>query len=174
MIFRDAIPTDAVDIAKIQLTVWKQAYNKIFPEKFLQQMSYKDKIESNYKWLESLEKTTRVFVAEIKSKQLIGFSVGGLKREGDPLYKGELWGIYILNNYQRKGIGTELFKKVIQHLLNIKINSMLVWVLKDNPYRFFYEKLKGKFVREKQKEFNGLFRLIVSYGWLNIKNIFKN
>ena len=137
-------------------------------------MSFKYKIESNYKWLENLEETIRVFIAEIKPTKMIGFAVGGLEREGDPLYKGELWGIYVLKNYQRKGIGTKLFKKVIQHLLNLNITSILVWVLKDNPYRFFYEKLKGKLLREKQKEFNKLIRTLISYGWIDIRTIFDN
>jgi hypothetical protein len=56
-------------------------------------LSYEDKIEAIYKWLE-FRRNSRVFVAEIKSNQLIGFAVGGLEIEEDPLSKGELWGIY--------------------------------------------------------------------------------
>jgi hypothetical protein len=35
MNIRDAIPSDALDIAKIQVTVWNHAYKNIFPDKFL-------------------------------------------------------------------------------------------------------------------------------------------
>ena len=115
----------------------------------------------------------RVFVAEVKPKEIVGFAVGGLERENHPIYKGELWGIYILREFQRRGIGLELLKTLVEHLLNLKINSMLVWVLKDSIYRSFYEKLNGKLLKEKEQDFHGLIRKVISYGWLEIDNVFK-
>ncbi|TFF95765.1 MAG: GNAT family N-acetyltransferase [Promethearchaeota archaeon] len=172
MIIREAHPTDAITIAKIQVSVWKQAYKTIFPNEFLQQLSYEDKKNSIQHWLKNLEENTKVFIAEVESKKNVGFAVGGLERENNPIYKGELWGIYVLKKYQNIDVGTKLVKKIITHLLNINITSMLVWVLKDNPYRNFYEKLKGKIIAEKQKVFNGLSREIISYGWRDIRKIF--
>jgi len=49
-----------------------------------------------------LEQT--VFVSEINS-EIIGFSNGGEERTGRyPNYNGEMYAIYILEEYQRKGI----------------------------------------------------------------------
>ncbi|MFO7797039.1 MAG: GNAT family N-acetyltransferase [Promethearchaeia archaeon] len=171
MIIRDARRSDALDIAKIQVNTWKQAYKDIFPEEFLESRSYEEKVVANQKWLEDLQDTTRVFVAELDTKQIIGFAVGGLERDNNPDYKGELWGIYISKNYQRKGIGTKLFERVVKHLLDMNINSMLVWVLKDNPYRMFYEKLNGQMILEKKHNFHGFIRSLVAYGWLEINHL---
>lgn len=44
---------------------------------------------------------------------------------------------------------------------------MKIWVLKDNPYKRFYEKLGGSQIAVKNiKEID-----VVSFGWSNIKSI---
>ncbi|HXQ79423.1 MAG TPA: GNAT family N-acetyltransferase [Thermoplasmata archaeon] len=40
-------------------------------------------------------------------------------------------------------MGTSLTREAAKHLQSIGLSSMLVWVLDQNPYRRFYEKLGG-------------------------------
>ncbi|MCL6633218.1 MAG: GNAT family N-acetyltransferase [Alicyclobacillus herbarius] len=56
--------------------------------------------------------------------------------------------IYLLQDYQRQGIGRRLFRHVIQHLVQNECLGMLIWVLADNPSRRFYESLRGQPIRE--------------------------
>ncbi|TXT66768.1 MAG: putative Uncharacterized N-acetyltransferase YuaI [Promethearchaeota archaeon] len=171
MNIRIATPSDASAITKIQIDNWKYAYKTIFPEEFLEDLNYKHKIIQNKLWLENLEDTTRVYSAENDSQVIIGFAVGGLERENTPEFSGELWGLYVSNNHQRRGIRTQLLGKIVQYLLDLNFSSMLVWILKGNPYRAFYEKFDGKIIAEKQKDFNGLKRPIFAYGWSDLQQL---
>jgi hypothetical protein len=45
---------------------------------------------------------------------------------------------------------------------------MLVWVLKHNPYRRFYEKINGVYLRSSRLPFAGTLLDVVSYGWIHI------
>ena len=42
---------------------------------------------------------------------------------------------------------------------------MLVWVLAKNPYRRFYEKLGGKYLRSQQIDIGGSSYEEIAYGW---------
>ena len=112
------------------------------------------------------------YLAESESSQIIGFANAGIEREENQIYRGELYAIYILENHQRKGIGSKLVKTVVQRLNRMEINSMIVWVLQDNPARHFYEKLGGKKVSVKEIERKGTKLIEIAYGWTDISNLF--
>jgi GNAT superfamily N-acetyltransferase len=107
------------------------------------------------------------YVAESQAG-VIGFSTAGPERGGDATYKGELWGIYVLEAWQRQGIGRRLTLAVAGELRRRGCNSMLVWVLKDNPCRAFYERLGGALVGKKEIEIGGKKLIEVSYGWSDL------
>jgi GNAT superfamily N-acetyltransferase len=79
-----------------------------------------------------------VFVAENEHGDIVGFANGGKELSGKYPYDGELYAIYLLENYQRQGIGNQLVRNVVQELHRFNIFSLFVWVLEDNPSRFFY------------------------------------
>jgi GNAT superfamily N-acetyltransferase len=94
-----------------------------------------------------------------------------LERTANPIYKGELSAIYILENHQNKGLGRSLVQAVAQKLGQRDIYSMLAWVLADNPACGFYAALGGQKVDEKQIERDGTMLVEVAYGWKNISNL---
>jgi len=174
MNIRSVKSTDIKDLAKVHVDTWKTTYKGIVSDEFLQKLSYdeREKLWSTFLKEENINRF--IFVVENEFGIVIGFAIGGLERTNNPSYKGELWGIYILKEYQKKGIGKALVKKIIETLLNLNITSMLVWVLKDNPYRSFYENLGGIIVDQKPTEI-GQERLIeIAYGWNDIRTLWKN
>ncbi len=166
---RHAKVADSEKIETVRVNTWKTAYKGLYPDAYLQSLSIEQKAKKTKEWLESLDHTTAVFVAEAPSNNIIGFSTGGKSREPLMSYQGELWGIYILQEFQRKGIGTLLVREVVKYLINLDMESMFVVVLKDSPYRRFYEHLGGKFVKEGVRD-HGNFKIsTVVYGWDYIK-----
>ena len=178
MNFRSATIEDIAAIVKINLDTWKTAYKSIFPHEFLQNLSYKEK---ELRWRERFnnpEKREFIYLAETDSKKIIGFSMGSLQQTdltlkipGLSRYVGELMSIYILQEYQRRGIGVRLVKMVVERLTESKINSMIVWVLRDSPNTKFYEILGGEYVGEKMLEYGGANYPVIAYGWNNIRQI---
>ena len=83
---------------------------------------------------------------------------------------GELYAIYLLKSAQGQRIGRMLFAETLRGLLELGSSSMLVWVLKDNPTRGFYEHLGGVYLREKQIEIGGKELMEIAYGWRELKN----
>lgn len=133
---------------------------------FLNTLSYERRTES---WEYNI-KTGNVFVAVTDDQQIVGFSSGGKERTGDyENFPGELYAIYMLKEYQRLGIGKLLVKPVVNELVQLNVNSMLVWVLEDNKSKQFYENLGGEPVDVKQIEIAGRKYNEIAYGWRNIK-----
>ena len=107
-------------------------------------------------------------------RQIVGFANGGLEREQDPVYKGELYAIYILEDDRQKGIGSCLFQTVIARLNRLGIDSLLVWVLQDNSACRFYKTLGGKIVGKKQITRGGKKLTEVAYGWSSTASLIDN
>jgi GNAT superfamily N-acetyltransferase len=73
----------------------------------------------------------------------------------------------VLKNYQRKGVGTKLVSALAKQLNQFGIFSMLVRVLEDNPYRRFYEKINGIYLRKHYMPFAGEVLDVAAYGWID-------
>ena len=102
-------------------------------------------------------------------KGIIGFANGGKERSGEVDYDGELYAIYLLKSYQRRGIGQALLKNVARHLGENGLHSMLIRALADNTSSCrFYESLGGVSVREQEVEFGGKEFKEIEYGWTDI------
>ena len=169
MIVREAKIADAPAIARVNLDTWRTAYRQIVPADYLAQLSYQ-KRESNWQEILVNVKNTGNFVgvAENDSGQIVGFAAGGCERTGRYIYQGELFAIYILEEYQRQGIGRQLVRAVATKLSELSLNSMLVWVLGDNSACQFYEFLGGEKVDEEQTSRAGVALKEIAYGWTDI------
>jgi ribosomal protein S18 acetylase RimI-like enzyme len=73
------------------------------------------------------------FVAE-NAGGVVGFIMGGYERNLDDIYSGEIYTLYVLKNFQRQGIGGKLAAALATQFNQAGIYSMLVRVLKFNPY----------------------------------------
>lgn len=169
MNIRKAVLLDVNGIAKVHVDCWKSTYANIVPNEYISKLTY----EKREKLWEQVIPNGNVFVAEDENGQIVGFADGGKERTGDyKEYPGEMYSIYILKSYQNRGIGKRLMKAVVNELLKQDINSMLVWVLKDNNSRSFYEQIGGKVVDSKTVDFSGKKLIELAYVWEDI-NSFK-
>jgi GNAT superfamily N-acetyltransferase len=168
MRIREADLTDVAAIAKVHVASWRTTYRGIVPDEHLDRLSH-EWSERALRNLLSAGCTRFVYIAEDAGGKVVGFACGGPERGGDAVYKGELYGIYLLEEYQRKGIGRRLTATVAGRLLEEGFESMLVWVLADNPSRPFYEALGGEQLYEEQTIIEGVTLVKVAYGWQDIQ-----
>lgn len=154
LVVRRALPADAAAIARVQVQSWREAYGGIVPQPYLDQLSA---AREERQWRGALAAAAagsgggtgqvrpagpRVFVAEWE-RQLVGIVSGGLSRVRRDI-SGEIYVLYLLRGFQRRGIGRALFDACHYELARCGHRGLLVWVLADNaPARRFYERLGG-------------------------------
>jgi len=138
---RKADVTDAKAIAKVHVDSWRTTYANIVPDDYLTNLSYESR-EQN--WQKTIP-NGGVFVAENNAGDIVGFASGGKERSGKYIgFEGELYAIYILQEYQGSGIGRALVTAIVEEIKRMGWNSMLILVLKDNHACQFYETLGAK------------------------------
>ena len=168
MTIRKAVSTDARELAVVHVDSWRSTYRGIVSDDFLESMSYDDR---EARWRGTLDALGAgnakrvVFVAEDHDGRIVGFAMGGPHRDPDPEYSGELYAIYLLAEHQGKGLGRALVKSVAHGLAAQGFQSMLVWVLAQNPSRYFYERLGGVHIRSKQAEIGSQSLPELAFGW---------
>jgi len=167
---RNAHQNDAAGMAKVHVDTWRAAYQGIIRADFLETLSYQSTSE---RWQETFGENgtpgQAIFVAENEGKEIVGIAMCGPLRSQDPIYQGEIYVLYVLPECQRQGVGRRLVAACVQHLIHpLGLETMLIWVMAENPWRAFYESLGGKVVREKNVEVGGETIFDVGYGWEDI------
>jgi GNAT superfamily N-acetyltransferase len=155
---------DAHSISCIYIHTWQDTYLGLVPFGYLYSMST-SRLEQGFK-NELKSKKAISYVAE-DAGEVVGFVSGGYERQGDDIYNGEIYALYVLKNHQRQGIGAGLVSALATKLAHFGIYSMLVWVLEHNPYRRFYEKISGMYLRKQRLPFSGEMLDTVAYGWID-------
>ena len=167
---REARCADAAGVARVHVESWRTTYRGIVPDDFLAGLSVEQRERHWARVLCGAGGGEFVYVAE-EDGQIVGFASGGPERSGDPIHKGELYAIYVLNTHQRRGLGRSLTRAVAERLARGGMRSMLVWVLAANPWRRFYEALGGRQVYVKPVEIGGITLDEVAYGWTDVTRL---
>ncbi|PEW26269.1 GNAT family N-acetyltransferase [Bacillus cereus] len=172
---RRAIKDDIPGIAKVNVDSWKTTYKGIFADEFLENITYEQREKQWENIFQQEDKSQYRFVAETLDGIIIGFIDGGVERSGAYNCDGELYAIYLLQSYQGMKIGQQLFQALLSECINNDMQSLLVWVVTNNPSKKFYEKfnpekIDTKFLERVQveetaycwRELNLLYRQLYS------------
>jgi ribosomal protein S18 acetylase RimI-like enzyme len=166
---REARLADAAAIARVQVETWHTTFRGILPEDFLAGSTLEARRPA---WEEELGDPAResfVFVAEADGGEVVGFASCGPERDGDAEFDGEFYAVYILEAFQRAGLGRALTLAVVERLAAAGFGSMLVRALEVNDAgRGFYEKLGGRLVRTGSITRGPHTFPTVGYGWPDI------
>jgi ribosomal protein S18 acetylase RimI-like enzyme len=162
---------DAAAIASVHVESTLATYRDIWPDDYLDNISVEERTEQHRRLLANAGAGTFSYVAEGKYG-VVGWAVGQPEQEADPTYVGELGGIYVLPDYQRRGIDRRLAVVVAGTLIEAGLESMLVWVIAENwPARRFYMALGGRYVREGEMTVGGARFVKVAYGWRELGDL---
>ena len=164
-IIRAARIEDAEKITFVHVQAWKESYQNIIDQDYLDNISYEKRLAWRKKIIE--EKFGQQLVVVYRS-EVIGFCDSNAlepdtKNKAEDKSKiskekGQIYGLYLLEKHQRKGIGKELLKQSLEWLRKKKLSPIILWVLKDNQKaRGFYESQGGKLIEEIQIEIGSKF-----------------
>jgi GNAT superfamily N-acetyltransferase len=167
MKIRKASAGDGHRIANVHVSSWKTTYAGIISDDYLHSLDTEKRTEFWEKIIE--EENSMVYVAESEAGDIVGFASGGREQTDDPTYMAEIYAIYILESYQRKGLGKKLMKPIIEGLIIKGFPNLVIWALEENTCRRFYESLGGKIVNTKPILISGSALIEVAYGWEDIQ-----
>ena len=168
---REATVTDAAAIARVHVDSWRTTYPGIVPKEYLASLDVKER-ENRWRVILEVVGQDFTYVAQGQEGEVVGFAGAGPERSNDPVYRGELYAIYLLEEYQRRGIGRLLTAAVVSRLVGSSMHSMLTWALAENaPTRLFYEALGGQYVRQQDITIGGASLVEVAYGWKDISSL---
>ena len=148
---------------------WQTTYLGLLADEFLASLS-----EAGYaeRWEQVIRNGATLVVVAEDAGELVGFASGGRERAGEVGYAGELYAIYLLEGAQRRGLGRELFRAIVEGLGGMQLADLIVWVLRDNHRaRGFYERLGGVYVRSQPITIGPSTLEEVSYGWRRLDDV---
>lgn len=169
VVIRDARPADAAAIGRVHVASWRATYPGLIPDAYLVNMSEK---AAAARW----EGITRAkvpkqgaLVAEDPALGgVVGFASFGARRVAVDGYDGEFYAIYLLEEAQGRGTGRRLMAAMAERFLESGVGSAGVWCLRDNPSRWFYERLGGTRIAERPIRFAGNDLVEIAYGWRDL------
>lgn len=149
---RAARPADAVAIGAVHVSAWRSAYPGILPDGYLARLSV-TRQAAHYD--AAIRGPGGVFVAVASgtdvppgsNPRVVGFTTAGRARGGmiggRRLGEGEVETLYVLDDWRDRGLGRRLLRAAAAHLAEAGCGSLYLWVLQDNPSRWFYQRLGG-------------------------------
>lgn len=169
--FREATVADCAAVAEVHVRSWRESFAGLVPQAFLDGMSVEGRARAfERRFPRAFERrfpddAYRMYVAEAAGRGVVGFADFGEPRGAFEGYEAELYAIYLLPEFQRRGVGERLFRLGVEYLAGRGKGSMYLLALEVSPYRAFYEKMGGRVVGRTQVELGGAAFDELAYGW---------
>lgn len=168
---REARAADAAGMARVHVQSWRSTYPGLIPTQFLVNLSEPAAAERWRTVAEARGPGQGAFVA-VDTKGLVapagsvvGIASFGARRVPVEGFGGEFYALYLLDEAKGLGLGRRLMAVMAERLLGDGVRSAAVWCLRDNPSRWFYERLGGSRVAERPIRFAGAALTEIAYGW---------
>ena len=169
IIYREARAEDIPQIARVHVESWQKSFTDITPQEHLDKMSVETRI-AKFEQAFAQNSFYKMFVAETSEKEIVGFADFG-ESHGDKRFDAQIYAIYFLPGFQRKGIGGNLFRLCQKEIAARGFKSMCLNTLEISPYRKFYEKMGGRVVGESRHRLAGIEFKTLIYGWEDLGKI---
>src|SRR6202035_4460205 len=107
--------------------------------------------------------------------RIVGFATAGRARisedGGRRLAESEEETLYVLDDWRDRGVGRKLMRAAAAHLAETGCKSCFVWVLRENPTRWFYQRIGGKPTPEALNQFAGQTVPQMAFVWDPIERL---
>jgi ribosomal protein S18 acetylase RimI-like enzyme len=172
---RRARRADATAIGRVHVETWQAAYAGLLPEAMLAGMS---DVRQSAWWSRALadpKEARGVFVAEDEQMGVVGFGSCGPVRDppegldGRETRIGEVYTLYVESDFQDRGLGRRLLDAMFRQLHADGCDTAVLWMLSDNPSRFFYEAMGGALVGQRTDTMAGEDVEEVAYAWRDLE-----
>lgn len=132
-------------ISKVHFKSWEETYIDILGNDFFKNRSFEQQLERTRN---SFKNGNKYYIA-VADDNVVGFISYGICKDKDLTNCGEIYALYVLNDYHNKGIGKELLNHVLNDLN--EYNQISLWMFKDNIKALNFYKHYGFVEDGKQK-----------------------
>jgi ribosomal protein S18 acetylase RimI-like enzyme len=116
IIIRKAFPQDAYNYTVCHISCWQSAYKGIVPDEFLKNMlAEKERRFEKYKKAFTTVGDSEYYCVTY-AERMIGFIIIDKSLEEDKSGVGEIWAIYLIEEFCSKGYGKEMLDFAIKEL----------------------------------------------------------
>ncbi|MFD7239200.1 GNAT family N-acetyltransferase [Streptomyces syringium] len=137
---REMTEADIEAVSGIRVTGWQTAYAGVVPQPYLDAMTVEDDARQRRTWFTRSRGQVLDLVAVDDGAGPVGWASLGQYRGECEERPGELYALYVRPDVIGTGVGRGLLQEVHRHAAARRFESMLLWVLRDNPRaRRFYE-----------------------------------
>lgn len=135
---------DAPVLGQVHCASWRSAYRDILPEEVLRRLDPQERARRMRRLIAETNPWRWLLVAANQDDQAVGFCAAGPEQTGHPIFCGEIYGLYLLPEVQRRGLGRRLVENAHRRLQAAGMQGLVIWVLRDNRSACaFYESLGG-------------------------------
>lgn len=136
---RRAVPSDAMEVARIHVRSWQSGYRGVLSQDYLDALRPEDRA-SRYTF-DSVDSDGPFTLVAVNGDVVTGLVTVGWLRDGDLPAAGEVWAIYVDPPRWNEGIGQTLMFEGTTWLRRRGYATAALWVLSANARaRRFYER----------------------------------
>ena len=147
-IIRKMNKNDCFSVARIVTTAQNETYRGIVNDEFLDNIYLNEQERANNFYKEFDENINHQYVLEINN-EIVGFINVDVSDDAQYNDCGELYALYLINDYKGHGYGRKLFAMAIKELKNMGFTKMIVGCLAANPTNEFYKHMGGKLIKQR-------------------------
>ncbi|MCY3920579.1 MAG: GNAT family N-acetyltransferase [Chloroflexi bacterium] len=137
---RPATPGDAEAIESVRIATWKACYRGIVPDAYLDALSVQSsRVDRIRRGIDRAN--ARASLVAVAGARVIGMGFAGPPEDDQlPEGTGEVLAVYVLSEWQGRGVGRALLERLTSGLRALGYRSAILWTLRDRlPTRRFYE-----------------------------------
>lgn len=165
---RPATPADCPALAQVQITSYQTAYANFFPPTYFAHFTEAEQTQDWLDWLKAQKPSDFLLVAVTPEQRAVGYVLATAQPNIYQHYASEVDAMHVLPAFQRQGIGGQLLRAATRALQASGCPSTMLWTIKGNPIRRWYEQLNGRLLGEKTKTIEDWAVTEVAYGWDDI------
>ena len=176
---RPARVEDAAAIGAVHVAAWRSAYANILPADYLAGLSalrYAAQYHAAIRGAGQRPVGVHVAIAtaaDATRPRVVGFVTASVlpKSYFPALADAEVETLYVHDDWRDQGVGRRLLRASAIRLREAGSRSVFLWVLRDNPGRWFYQRLGGRHVCDAQTEVAGQRLPQSAYRWDAIERL---
>ena len=173
---RDITEQELPQLGALHVQSIKDAYSGFVDQGYLDSLTVEDRVA---KWTEWFTPEERPLLMAWDGDVPAGFINFGKLRTAPPgcspirpPYTAEIFAFYAAKEYWGKSVGSALFRAAVHRLVDMRHESLCLWVLEDNARAVSFYKNKGGQRCGKQMIEMGPSRLKeICYGWRKTKDL---